>query len=152
MKAMSAHGARTLAVTGDPESPMAQVADRVLEVQTPPFEPEAPGIRSYVVAQITLYLLAIRISEVTGQITMAKSDAYREELRSSGTQLERGYGKVKDFFEPFAKTISRCGRLELLASGACRGSADFGAAKLIEANGMRNFLRGSQGAEALRNS
>src|ERR687894_3063069 len=61
-------GALTVAVTANPDSPVAGAAELVLDCAVPDFAP-APGIRSYRVSLLMLYLLAIRLAEVNGRLT-----------------------------------------------------------------------------------
>jgi len=135
MRALARAGARTLALTGDPESPMARAAGRVLEVSVPPFAP-APGIRSFAAAQLALYLLAVRFAEAAGRITMDQAGAYRRALQGAGAALQTAYERTAEAFRSFSETVAACGRLELLGAGACQSCAAFGAAKLVEATGM----------------
>ena len=56
-------GALTVALTGNPESPLAKVAEKILGCVVPDFAP-APGVRSYRVSLMALYLLAIRVADI----------------------------------------------------------------------------------------
>ena len=48
-------GLPTVAITGNPQSPLAQVAEKVLDCSLPEF-PFAPGVRSYRMSLLALYL------------------------------------------------------------------------------------------------
>ena len=66
-------GAAVLALTATPGSRVAQAGDILFQAPNPPFPtPEGtftPGVRSFVINQMSLLLMAVRIGEVRGQLT-----------------------------------------------------------------------------------
>jgi len=144
MTALSAHGARTVALTGKTDSPMARAAKTVLEVSAPPFSGEAPGIRGYAAAQLTLYLLAIRFGEVLGTISMNQAAALRKSLLCCADVLEGALKSCEDPFRAFAVSLSGSRQAEFLGSGPCRASAGFAAAKMVEAVGTSAWAQDTE--------
>ena len=57
-----------------------KTAEKVIIPSIPKFE-NAPGIRSYAVLQMIVYLLAIRMGEVRLKYTMEQANMYRRELK-----------------------------------------------------------------------
>ncbi len=70
-------GALTVAATANPDSPVASEAEIVFDCSVPDFAP-APGIRSYRVSLLMLYLLAIRLAEVKGRLTQDQANEQRQ--------------------------------------------------------------------------
>ena len=56
-------GLPTMAIVGNPDSPIGKLGDMVMDCTAPDFGP-APGVRSYRMSLLALYLLAIRFGEV----------------------------------------------------------------------------------------
>src|SRR5688500_3216670 len=79
-------GALTVAVTANPDSPVGGAAELVLDCSVPDFAP-APGIRSYRVSLLMLYLLAIRLAEVNGRLTQDQAGQMREQLKSTADAI-----------------------------------------------------------------
>lgn len=129
-------GANTLAVTCQPESRLSKAAKKVLKIEVPPFV-SSPGVRSYVIAQIALYLLAIRFGEVRGIITMSEAGILRSELASCADILEEKIASNVEILSSFACRCVQEGDVEFIGCGPALGAAKFGAAKILEAAGMR---------------
>jgi glucosamine--fructose-6-phosphate aminotransferase (isomerizing) len=79
-------GALAVAITGNPESTLAGVAERVFDCKVPDFAP-APGVRSYRISLMALYLLAIRIAEVRGRMTLDLASAVRPKLKCTADAI-----------------------------------------------------------------
>src|SRR5260370_21954842 len=107
---------------------------RTVLVSTPTFAP-APGVRSYVMSLLALYLLAIRFSEVLGRITMDEAQDLRKELEASANAIEQAISHLDTALCELAREWAALDNFEILCSGPSKGSAAYGAAKLIEAAG-----------------
>lgn len=129
-------GVPTLAVTRNPESRVAQSAAKVLQVQTPPL-PSAPRVASHILTMIALYLLAIRFGEVRGRLTQADASNLRKSLLRAADTMERMIQQVDGSMEALAKGWSAFSYYEILGSGPHMSAASFGAAKLVEAVGVK---------------
>src|SRR5947207_1452729 len=80
-------GALTVAITGNPAAPLAGVAERIFDCKVPDFAP-APGVRSYCISLLALYLLAIRLAEVRGRMTQDQASALRQQLKGAANTIE----------------------------------------------------------------
>jgi glucosamine 6-phosphate synthetase-like amidotransferase/phosphosugar isomerase protein len=129
------HGAVTIGISSNPESRLAAHADRVVEVNIPPFAP-APGVRSYFISLVTLYLLAIRLGEVRGVHTADEATALRRELERTADAMRTTVEALEEPLRKLADDWSSLANFEFLGSGSDRGTAAYGAAKCLEAVGV----------------
>lgn len=129
-------GGYVIAVTGDPGSPLALASDAVIPAKAPSF-PSAPGTRSYVEALLTLLLWAIRLGEVRGTILMDEAKRLRRELAALGDAVTESLNAAEVTLKATAEAWARHDGIDLLGAGPDRASARFGAAKIMEAAGMR---------------
>lgn len=128
------NGAFALAVTSNPDSPLAKASDKVLNMDIPPFE-AAPGVRSYAVILMTLYLLAIRIGEVTLRFPMDQANVYRNNLRQLAESLEAALPALDDQALEIAHKYKDCVACEFIGSGPSYATAWYGHEKIYEAVG-----------------
>lgn len=132
---MRAHRAMTIAVTSDPESPLAKAAEKVIVPKIPKFE-NSPGIRSYAVLQMTVYLLAIRMGEVRLKYTMDQANTYRQELKRLPKEFLKNAGQVCDLALEAAKQFKDAASAEMIGCGADYGTAWYAHEKMYEAVGL----------------
>ena len=91
VKRMREHNALTVAITSNPESPLGKAAEKVIVPTIPAFE-SSPGIRSYAVLQMIVYLLAIRMGEVRLKYTyIIKCEKVIKDADGKVTALECSY-------------------------------------------------------------
>lgn len=128
-------GALTVAVTGNPGSRLGQAAHRAVEVTIPPFA-SAPGVRSYYGSLLALYLLAIRMAEVRGQVTADEAMDLRRELEAAAGAIEATIAQMDQPLQRLAHEWASLPAFELLGSGPDRATAAYGVAKLLEAVGV----------------
>lgn len=128
-------GARTVAATCDADSRMGKAADKVLLLDKT--TGGGPGVASYVKVQSALYLVAIRMAEVKGRITMDKAAELRNKLCQSEEILQEKLQTLRGPLTEFAALCEACGEVEFVGCGPGYASACFGAAKVLEATGMR---------------
>lgn len=132
---MRSHNALTIAVTGNPDSPLGKAAEKHIVPKIPKFE-SSPGIRSYAVLQMIVYLLAIRMGEVRLKYTMDQANEYRREVRELPGMF------LKDAEAVFAKTLEvakefkDCTSAEMIGCGTDYGTAWYGHEKMYEAAGI----------------
>lgn len=133
-------GAVGVALTGAPDAPLAQSAEKVFQTTVPPLPGElagmvVPGVRSYLASQVALYSAAIRIGEVRGHLTTAEADARRAELRGLADALEATIAAC----EPVARSLmaqwADIPEFVYVGAGPLYGAAMFSAAKMMEASG-----------------
>ncbi len=127
-------GGLTLALTSNSESRLRSEARRTVLLPNPPFPP-SPGIRSYILSLLGLYLLAIRFAELRGRATMDEAQALRQELEVSASAIEQTVEQFDTALRSQAKDWAALDNFELLGSGPGKSSAAYGAAKLLEAAG-----------------
>ncbi|MBX3061923.1 MAG: SIS domain-containing protein [Anaerolineae bacterium] len=133
-------GAAAIALTGAPDKPLAQSADKVFQTTVPPLPDElagmiVPGVRSYLASQIGLYSAAIRIGEVRGHLTTAKADSLRAELMALADVLEATIKACEPVAHELALGLDDRREFVYVGSGPNYGSSMFSAAKLLEATG-----------------
>lgn len=130
-------GGYVVGITGHPGSSLGRLSDAVVDTTAPAFTP-SPGMRSYVMALLTLELFAIRLAEVRGRITMDEAQALRGEIADTGRRL----GEVIDEADAALRTATTAWRdlqgVEFLGSGPGRATAAFGTAKILEAVGKQS--------------
>ncbi len=124
----------TIALTGNPDSPLAHLADNVLNCAIPDF-PNAPGVRSYRISLLALYLLAIRLGEVQGRYSQGEADGLRRELLSTADAIEATIAAVDERTLALAKAVAEEKSFIFVGDGPNFATALFGAAKVIEAAG-----------------
>lgn len=131
-------GCRTAAITANPASGVGSHTEYILEAKAPAF-PQAPlpvpGIRSFALPVIGLNLLAIRMGLVRGALTKPQAQALRQELQELSVVLHTAFQQNGDTLRAFAARCAASERMEFLAAGPCRGAADFGVSKVLEAQG-----------------
>jgi glucosamine--fructose-6-phosphate aminotransferase (isomerizing) len=131
-------GALTVALTGNPNSPLAGVAEKILGCVVPDFAP-APGVRSYRVSLMALYLLAIRIAEVRARLTQDQANHLRRQLKGTADQIEATIAAIKDPVRKLAEASAAHHNFVFVADGPNYATALFSAAKFLEATG-RNAI------------
>jgi glucosamine--fructose-6-phosphate aminotransferase (isomerizing) len=133
-----AAGAFVLAVSADGGSRLGAAADAVLPVPAPPFA-AAPGVRSYAMSLLGLYHLAIRIGEVRARYTMDDAWLLRRQLAGLADSIEANLEGAAKAAARVADRWAHHGVIEFLGSGPGRASAAYGAAKVLEAAGVRAY-------------
>ena len=133
-------GAVTVALTGNPTGPLADVAEHVFETAVPPLSDElsgmvVPGIRSYLASQIALLLAAIRIGEVRGHLTTADADAERRQIAELADAVEGAIAACEPVVDDLVERWKDATLFEFVGAGPLYGVAMFSAAKVLEASG-----------------
>ena len=138
VKRYGEYDALTVALTGNLGSRLAARADRAIEVTIPPFV-ASPGVRSYFISLLTLYLLAVRMGEVRGTYSADEAMTLRRELGSLADAIETVLDTLDEPLKKLADDWRGFPNVELLGSGPDRGTAAYGAAKLLEAVGIHTL-------------
>lgn len=128
------HGALPVAITANPQSPLASVADRILDCTVPDFE-FAPGVRSYRVSLLALCLLAIRLGEVRDRYSQDEAAGLRGELRATADAIEETIAATNDEARRLAEAVADQRQFVFVGDGPNYATALFSAAKVIEAAG-----------------
>ncbi len=127
-------GATTLALTANTESPLASISDLVLDCSVPEYD-HAPGVISYRVSMIALFLIAIRLAEVRAKITQDQASALRQQIASIGDAVEATIEGCRDKVLEVVKATRNHKNFVFVGDGPNYSTALFGAAKLLEAAG-----------------
>jgi len=133
-----AGGALTVALTANPQAPLAQAAEKMLDCSVPDFA-FAPGVRSYRVSLLALYLLAIRLAEVAGRLNQDEANGLRRELKNSADAIEATIAAVRDQARSLAKATAAQKVFVFIGDGPNLATAQFSAAKVIEAAGRHGL-------------
>lgn len=127
-------GALTVALTANPNAPLAGAAELMFDCTVPDFAP-APGIRSYRVSLMALYCLAIHLAEVNGRLTQDQANAMREELKGTADVIEATIAATKERTRELAQAVADQSNYVFVGDGPNYATALFSAAKVIEAAG-----------------
>lgn len=133
-------GATAVALTGAPDAPLAQSAEKVFQTTVPPLPDElagmvVPGVRSYLASQMALYSAAIRIGEVRGHLTTAQADALRAELLALAGVMEATIRACEPIAHDLMRAWTDIPEFVYVGAGPSYGVAMFSAAKMLEASG-----------------
>ena len=134
--AMAKAGYHPVLITSNPDSPGARAASYIFNAPVPSFDPvPIPGVRSFAVAQVSLYLLAVHLAKETDKISSDHEKELIAQIRQLCTELSDTLDQNRIQLQSFAELCAREERVEFLAAGPCRASSDFGMAKTLEATG-----------------
>jgi glucosamine--fructose-6-phosphate aminotransferase (isomerizing) len=131
-------GTIVCAATANPTSPLAVASARTIDTSTGVQLP-GPGLASYVVSLLAIIHLAIRCGEVRGRYTMDHARRLRDEVRGTADVVASTIEATADRVAELASAWQDYDAIEFLGSGPARASAAFGAAKVLEAVGLRSF-------------
>lgn len=135
LSAARARGAPTLAITGAPDSRVAQAAGRTLPVAIPDFG-RSPGIRTYQASLLGLLLLAINLGELRRHISPAEAVSLRAEIAGLYDIMAATLEAAREPARAAAQLCQDEPLLLFLGSGPSYGAALFAAAKVVEAAGV----------------
>jgi glutamine---fructose-6-phosphate transaminase (isomerizing) len=130
-----AHGLDTIAVSGNPKSPITREAQWVLahRLQT---SGQTPGVRSYTQAQLILLLVAIYVGECREVLDQTQAAALKKTLRGTADILEASLDEANRLARTLAQQWHEMGQFLIIGGGPSYANALFSAAKLVEACGV----------------
>lgn len=132
-------GARTLAITAAPLSRVASNTERVVRVEASPVSddsgPPPPGVRSYALNLLGLFLLSIHLGEMRGRLTPAQAATPRRELQALADAAAQTIDACDSAALALARDWSDAQEFVFLGGGPNLGTAMFSAAKVLEASG-----------------
>ncbi|MCA9945523.1 MAG: SIS domain-containing protein [Anaerolineales bacterium] len=133
-------GATAVAVTGNPQGPLGQAAELVLETAVPPLPAEqqgmiVPGTRSYVASQLALYLTAIQLGEQRRHLSKATANKLRRELAHTAELMAHTIALSDKAARQAAEAWRDADQFVFCGAGPNYGTALFSAAKVLEASG-----------------
>jgi glutamine---fructose-6-phosphate transaminase (isomerizing) len=127
-------GAMTVALTGNASSKLAQAAKKTIDCSIPSYN-HAPGVLSYQISLLSLYLIAIHFAEVREQMTMQEADKLRAELKGTADLIEATIEKNTPVIKELSKALKAHHNFHFVGHGPNYGTALFSAAKVIESAG-----------------
>jgi glutamine---fructose-6-phosphate transaminase (isomerizing) len=130
-----AQGLDTVAVSGNPDSPITREARWILahRLQT---GGQTPGVRSYTQAQLFLMLAAIYIGECREILDQTRAVALKEALRGTADVLEASLEETNRLARTLAEEWREVAQFLIIGGGPSYANALFSAAKLVEACGV----------------
>jgi glucosamine--fructose-6-phosphate aminotransferase (isomerizing) len=129
-------GARTVALTGNPNSSVAKAADTVFDVRLPNAElGMAPGIRTYTASLFGLTVLAIRLGEMQNRYHMTEANEWRKQIAGQSVFIPDIIEKSRAVAEKI-KIYAKAPFFMFAGSGNHLGTATFSGAKLTEIAGI----------------
>jgi len=132
-------GATTLALTGTPGSRVDEAGDKTIYSTTTPFpDPpgvHTPGVRSFAANQLALFLMAVRIGEVRGNLTTEEAGALRKEILSLADAVQETIEQCDPVAKDLAEAWKDAQEFVFSGNGPNFGTALFSAAKILEASG-----------------
>ncbi|GGO28133.1 hypothetical protein GCM10010116_56420 [Microbispora rosea subsp. aerata] len=129
------HGALTLAVTSTPDSAITRAADHALVLPLSHAKP-SPGIRTYQASLLGMALTAIGLGHRRGRHSAAEAERLRGELLAAADSIAATAAAAKERCEQLAARIAHAPVMIMLGSGPGYGTAQFAAAKVVEAAGV----------------
>jgi glucosamine--fructose-6-phosphate aminotransferase (isomerizing) len=146
-------GATAVALTGNPNAPLGQAAEFVLEIAcpregvgaVPPLPAEiqdmavhstvVPGTRSYVASQLALYLCAIQLGEHRKHLSKTAANQLRRELAHTAELMAQTIALSDPVAKQCAEAWRDADQFVFCGAGPNYGTALFTAAKVLEASG-----------------
>ena len=135
-----AAGADTIAVTGNAGSPIAQEAAAAVAVPISPMG-RSPGIRSYTVQLVTLFLCAIRLGELRQVLSASEATAWRQRLQAVAACMEATIQASDARMRQLAEHLHDQDNWLFVGSGPGYATALFCAAKLVESCGANAWAQ-----------
>jgi glutamine---fructose-6-phosphate transaminase (isomerizing) len=133
-------GIDTIAVTGNSTSSITQEATATLAVTIPAMG-RAPGIRSYTVQLLTLFLCALRLGEMRHVLSPEEAIRWRQRLRHVATSMEE---TIAANDAPIRRLVEHWGDEQdwvFVGAGPSYATALFSAAKLVESCGVHSWAQ-----------
>ncbi len=135
-----AAGAETIAVTGRPDSLIAQEADAAIAVPIDAMG-RSPGIRSYTVQLLSLLLCAIELGERRTVLSREAATSWRQQLRDVASCIEAAIETNDAVIKQLAETLYDQANWVFVGSGPSYATALFSAAKLVESCGANAWAQ-----------
>jgi glutamine---fructose-6-phosphate transaminase (isomerizing) len=130
-----AHGLDTIAVSGNPDSPITHEAHWIL-AHTLQTSGQTPGVRSYTQAQLFLMLAAIYIGECRGVLDRTQAVSLKGALLDTADILEASLDETNRLARTLAEQWREREQFLIIGGGPSYANALFSAAKLVEACGV----------------
>ena len=134
-KRASKYGANTIAITNNPNSPLAENCRYCIHVGLPEDGEYQPGLTTYNASMIALFAIALRIGRIRNKITPLEYEDMKKELLSFVSEAQK---KVSEYEERAFETALKWKGLkaeDFIGDYGDYATAFFGSAKVIETFG-----------------
>ena len=135
-----AAGAETIAVTGNASSGIAQAAAAAVAVPIPSMG-RSPGIRSYTVQLLSLFLCALHLGEIRQVLSTEEAQAWRQQLRDIAASMDATIQANDAPAKQLAERLGTAQNWVFMGSGPSYATALFIAAKLVEGCGANAWAQ-----------
>ncbi len=125
----------TIGITGNKEGPLAKACEKIIDCQLPPMA-RCPGVRSYRMSLLVMYLFGIHLAAVKAIISQREADGMRDRLKKTADQLADTIKQSKEEAENLSTTFKDAKYFVFLGEGPNYATALFSAAKITEACGL----------------
>jgi glucosamine--fructose-6-phosphate aminotransferase (isomerizing) len=133
-------GVDTLAVTGNESSTIVREADAGLALAIPAMG-RSPGIRSYTVQLLLLFLCALRLGEIRQVLSSIEADRWRQQLRGGAACMEATIQANDTAVKALVERLGDAEDWVFVGSGPSYATALFCAAKLVESCGVQAWAQ-----------
>lgn len=133
-------GLDTIAVTGNSTSSITQEAAATLAIAIPPMG-RAPGIRSYTVQLLTLFLCALRLGEIRQVLSSQETATWRQRLRDVATSMQETIAVNDAAIQHLVARWRDQDDWVFVGAGPSYATALFCAAKLVESCGVHAWAQ-----------
>ena len=133
-------GLDTIAVTGHGASSITQEAAATVAIPIPPMG-RAPGIRSYTVQLLTLFLCALRLGEIRQVLAAEEAARWRQRLRHVATSMEETIATNDAAVRSLVDRWRDQQDWVFVGAGPSYATALFCAAKLVESCGVHAWAQ-----------
>lgn len=123
-------GAYNVAITSNSDSYVGKACERHLITKIPSMQ-ASPGVRSYLVSMMSLVLLAIRLGEVRGKMTMDQANELRQNIRD----LTYDMANITSTIDTLTPEWADFTGYDFIGDGADYGNVLYSNAKILEAAG-----------------
>ena len=134
-KRASQYGANTIAITNNPESPLAKACRYCIKVGLPEGGEYHPGGTSYNASIIALYMIALRIGRVRNTITPLEFEDMQKELLNFAAESQKAVLGFEDRAFEIASQWKDLKAEDFIGDDMDYATAFFGSAKVVECYG-----------------
>jgi glucosamine--fructose-6-phosphate aminotransferase (isomerizing) len=128
-------GASTLALVGNNNSPLAEATDKIIHCKLKEL-PRSPGVASYRVSLLAMYLLGIHFAEVRRRISKKDGNKLRDSLKRTSDQINITIKNNKSKANDLSELLKETNYFTFIGDGPNFSSAVFSAAKITEGTGL----------------
>jgi len=130
-------GALTVALTGNPQSALAEAAELVFNTTIP--EPDDPGVRTYMSSVTAMMCIALHLGEMRGRLSKDDSARWQAHMLHTADVMDATNEAISEESRRLAQTLRDQQQFVFVGSGPNFGTALFGAAKIIETTGRHAY-------------